>query len=204
MFLSFLMAATQIKALQSNRIAVICVCASIILKYRFKYLNLQLFPQYYILATVLKRYNIMIALIKSLNSILFQVFSRLCSLGLSVSHSIVTELIKELGKDHDLLVKNWRDDIAATLIPENVSSVVVYQALYIYLFCIILLGKYHVIGVIYMMRIYHLYINPLLVVHHLILIPCSDTIFSEDDFQPTLPYSPVDSDSASTSDACYL
>ena len=39
-FLSFLMAATQTKTPRSNRIAVMCVCASVILKYRFKRINL--------------------------------------------------------------------------------------------------------------------------------------------------------------------
>ena len=39
----------------------------------------------------------------------------------SVSHSTVIKLIKQLGENHDVLVKEWRNNIVSALLERNVS-----------------------------------------------------------------------------------
>lgn len=50
-----------------------------------------------------------------------KVFSRLCSIEISVSRPTVIKLIDTLGKNHDALVKGWKDDITTILSERTVS-----------------------------------------------------------------------------------
>ncbi len=54
----------------------------------------------------------MIFYVQIIMQIWLKVYSRLCALELSVSHSTLITLIKTLGKDHDIVVKKWQEDIS--------------------------------------------------------------------------------------------
>ena len=49
-------------------------------------------------------------------------FSRLCAIDLSVSHTTLMDLLNQLGISHDAIVKKWRDDIVANLCSASVSE----------------------------------------------------------------------------------
>ena len=46
---------------------------------------------------------------------------RFSPLRLSVSHSTVMKLIKQLGENHDVMVKEWCNNIVSALLERNVS-----------------------------------------------------------------------------------
>jgi L1 cell adhesion molecule like protein len=115
-FLSFLMAASQTKVQRSNRNSVICICAAILLKHRFKRLN------------IIQK---IISLILYTSHCFKKAFSRLSSLGLCVSHSTTLKLVNQLGENHDARVKKWRDDIITNEL-EKQEDIISATTTYIY------------------------------------------------------------------------
>uniref|UniRef100_A0A1X7SNG4 Uncharacterized protein n=1 Tax=Amphimedon queenslandica TaxID=400682 RepID=A0A1X7SNG4_AMPQE len=99
-FLSIMESATKTRATRKNTCAVICLCTTILLKYRYRELN---FVQK------------IISLILYASHASKEVFSRLMPLELVVSRSTVISLVDEFGKDHDALVKTWQSNITNSL-----------------------------------------------------------------------------------------
>lgn len=98
-FLSFLVSFTETRTPRCNQKALICICAAILLKYRFKRMCLV---------------HKLIGLIYAGHSSK-KVYDRLNSIGISIAYTTVTKLIESLGEHHDATVRKWRDDIISRL-----------------------------------------------------------------------------------------